>query len=423
MLDQNSALNKGWWNYFKNGFFSLWNGFLRLFNFSNSPSLNSRPQAGAPEQLLIISEPSASPAPAAALSSETPGGELENFFSDPAAFKGKDVIQGAINSIFMLEVLYDEARVDHDRAFSSIGQHASAASTAEQISKRITRTEQALVASEKQLRDQSGHAIEQIVTWYKSKAPSDPRIMDGIKNLLSSAQAPSILVSVFSKLKDNNLLTDQRVIMIGTLLENNDRFLTMLDDLVHQDADIQAKNLEELLTTGNIINLVKVHPNLQYQPVPGDGNCMYSSVLFYIKSSETSQQLRASMAAYVEKNQDKYAETPPNLMRDKQQYASMEDYLNALRNTRDYAESIDVMILMDMLERPIAIVGPDGKIRNAHIVEAKSKVFPKANPIFIYYNGVNHYSGLIIKDEKDPKELLNELMHPEAQKLPVLNNV
>ncbi len=74
-----------------------------------------------------------------------------------------------------------------------------------------------------------------------------------------------------------------------------------------------------------------------------------------------------------------------------------------LRNGVEWADNLEIAVLMKMLGRPIVVVGPDGKVRNL------SDLTGNGDPIFVQYNGHNHYDGLILTGEKNFKEVFEAL--------------
>ena len=253
--------------------------------------------------------------------------------------------------------------------------------------------------------------------------------MSGIRGL--SPEKIDALQTIFFRLMNKNLLNDDRVMKIATLLEgpHGDDYLTALLQRTSL-SDLSADLLDKTLSVQGEIELIKVHSNLSYHDVPNDGDCMYHAVLPHLGTNQDSRALRNELADYADQNYDNYCSTDvndsmvktgPNLLRDGKQYDSKEDYIEALRNSHDFADNIDIKILMDKLERPIAVIGPNGKLRNFADVEAKYNDLKRKNqkiePIFIYFDGKNHYSSLTVKEGIDANAILDDLLKKSAPSL------
>lgn len=138
-------------------------------------------------------------------------------------------------------------------------------------------------------------------------------------------------------------------------------------------------------------------PGLKYQPIPGDGNCLFSAVGLYFGGDP--KFLRNVIAVNIEHNLDTYRDIIEAINPGR----TVGQYLQALRNGTEWADNLEISILMKLLDRPIVIIGSDGKIRN--LTDLKGE----GDPIFVYYNGHNHYDGLILTGEKTGREIFKTI--------------
>jgi hypothetical protein len=404
-------------NSFKKGLFLLFRPIFVLFSyFFGSSTSNNNYQGGT----LVGQIPASSQSSPVSLVAMPPQTSTANSFSTPGreqlpldlnAFTGKELLQEAIQKLIEPKLKFEEAEENYSEARQRVNQAEIKSKNAIQnvdnteAQKNLTITQKVRDACGAELIKQYSFFIANIAKYYEGIS-KDNIAMDGIKKL--NPQEIEILVNVFEYLMMENLLTDQRVFKIASLFEKNKILLMALSDIRHLGTKIEAPYLDKILEGVGEINLINIHGNLQYIPVPGDGNCMYSSVLYYLKQPfENSQELRRKMAKYIKRHSEQYQNAP--FLRDGKQYKSMDDYLLALEYSKDWAEQYDVHILMDMLNRPIVIIGPEGKIRNIADVKAKRKN-TELLPIFIYYNDHNHYSSLIVKGDRDPNAILDELL-------------
>lgn len=145
---------------------------------------------------------------------------------------------------------------------------------------------------------------------------------------------------------------------------------------------------------------VRIHEGFIYQQIPGDGHCLYNAVALYINEEQSA--LRSRVAAYIEHNLETF-----NHFIELAEGQSIKDYLNAVRVGVEWASHVEIEVLMRVLDRPIIIIGPDGKIRNR---DDASRF--QGDPIFTYYNDRDHYDVLLLSPayENRGRQLLIQLL-------------
>lgn len=132
--------------------------------------------------------------------------------------------------------------------------------------------------------------------------------------------------------------------------------------------------------------------DLEVQPVPGDGHCLYHAVALYL--GQDQQSLRTRVADYLEL---RWNEVSDFILLDETQTPEM--YIARLRTT-EYADHIEIEMLMRMLQRPIIVVDRQGQIRNPEVFDR----FSQAEAIYVQYNGLDHYDGMIQIEAKFESE-------------------
>ena len=160
---------------------------------------------------------------------------------------------------------------------------------------------------------------------------------------------------------------------------------------------------------GSVASQYNIPAGLQYQPVIGDGNCLYRAVTYYLSNGEDVSFLRSLVAANLEHNKTQYADFIP--LRDGQ---SIQDYIAEIRNTRTSAGNVEIDILMKLLDRPIVVIGPDGIIRDKEAVNQ----YPEKEPIFVFYDGGDergsskpgHYDALLLRGGYNGRDILSEML-------------
>ena len=127
---------------------------------------------------------------------------------------------------------------------------------------------------------------------------------------------------------------------------------------------------------------------LNVVPIPGDGHCLFNAVALYLNNTNV-QDLRNKVANTIERNPENYREIIAALNPNR----TLEVHIRAIRD-HEWADNLEIAVLMRVLDRPIYVVDNDGNIRNNG-----AGVTGAGEPIFVYYNGHNHYDGLVIAQQ------------------------
>jgi HEAT repeat protein len=139
---------------------------------------------------------------------------------------------------------------------------------------------------------------------------------------------------------------------------------------------------------------------LSYQPILRDGHCLYRAVTYYLGHGEDVTFLRNAVANKLENNPELcgFARLPEGKTRD--------DYIADIRETNVWADNLEIHALMHVLDRPIVIIGLDGKIQNQH----ETDMFD-GEPIFVCYNrDLEHYDSFVLDGTQDAREILREIL-------------
>ncbi len=146
---------------------------------------------------------------------------------------------------------------------------------------------------------------------------------------------------------------------------------------------------------------------LIFTKIPGDGHCFYRAVCLYLNLEVP--KLRQMVAQYINDNIGEFMEIisaiNPNM--------TPEQYLNRIERGDEWADDLEINVLRRILNRPIVILGPDGIIRDG------SNFYRGDSPIFVQYNGHNHYDALVLSDSKSGRKILEDLI--ESVGSPKLN--
>ncbi len=132
--------------------------------------------------------------------------------------------------------------------------------------------------------------------------------------------------------------------------------------------------------------------------LPKDDHCLYRAVSLYLFDADVPS-LRLIVAKTLENNLDYFLEfiqLPQNV--------PMQQLIENIRSGNEWAGEVEIQILMHILQRPIVVLDNNGKIRN----QAGIEQYLAQPPIFVYYDDVNHYDGLLL-NENNGRELLEQL--------------
>ena len=178
---------------------------------------------------------------------------------------------------------------------------------------------------------------------------------------------------------------------------------TKVDDKKYAEIPIETKPHERICETMSPA-LRSVHPGLQHQIIIGDGDCLYRAVTYYLSFGEDVEFLRKKVAENLERHADQYGGFA--ILSEGQ---SLSEYVKKIKDTKEWAGHLEINLLMLLLSRPIAVIGPEGTIRNIDEVE---RYMDKGEPIFVYYNGIDHYDAFILRYGYDSRTILTEIMNP-----------
>jgi hypothetical protein len=198
----------------------------------------------------------------------------------------------------------------------------------------------------------------------------------------------SLLKEFGSKLADDTTKEIQRVLF----LDDGGRILT----------NFELSNPARTPAAKQNSNALPILPFLTHVTLPKNDHCFYAAAAFYL--GEDAAFLRRIVAAHLEYNIDEYRDfiaIPAG--------CTVKNYIDDIR-TNQWAGDLEIHILMTVLKRPVVIIGPNGYIINLREV----KEFD-GEPIFVYYDEVNHYGGLLLTDGKSGKDVLCLLSSQHAE--------
>jgi hypothetical protein len=144
---------------------------------------------------------------------------------------------------------------------------------------------------------------------------------------------------------------------------------------------------------------------LKYQQVPGDGHCLFHAVALYCSKDQSG--LRQEVATYLENHLGEFRDFIIPLLKPGQ---TLEMYIRDVRLGNEWADAVEIAILIKVLRRPIIIIRSDA---NPTIPNNISTY--QGDPIFIHYNGSNHYDSFVVIGDANTKDILTRIRTQLAQ--------
>ena len=139
-----------------------------------------------------------------------------------------------------------------------------------------------------------------------------------------------------------------------------------------------------------------VFEGLSFKKILGDGHCLFNAVGLYL--GQDALRLRQSVASYINDHVDVFRPFRPGT--DKE----FTDHIEAIRNGEEWADHIEIEAIQCVTKRPIIIIRPDA---NPTIPDNINGYYRE--PIFIYYNGSDHYDTFVVRSGFDSRECLRNI--------------
>jgi len=159
----------------------------------------------------------------------------------------------------------------------------------------------------------------------------------------------------------------------------------------------QLYNIEHIPQLSGIPSFLP--EGLNFVSVPPDGHCLYNAVALYF--NEDVSFLRNIVAINLEHNINEYRQFIALLPG-----RTIEDYIQDIRTTNEWGGDLEITILSRLLDRTIITIGPNGKITNRQVLDERRN----GEPIFVYYNNINHYDGMVLQGRHTAREILGNLL-------------
>lgn len=183
-----------------------------------------------------------------------------------------------------------------------------------------------------------------------------------------------------------SLPSKEKTLTAVNFSELSDKFL-FFPKISNKGKNISANLIGELSISG-----------LLYLKVPGDGHCFFYAAGLYLGKDQ--QTLRKEIADYLRNNKKEFADVVSAV-----QGKKISSYIKDIEDGKEWADDLEISVLMRVLKRPIIVINSDGKIRKTAIAED----YKDGEPIFVCYNGHNHYDALLLRDGFSGKDVLKQL--------------
>ena len=131
-----------------------------------------------------------------------------------------------------------------------------------------------------------------------------------------------------------------------------------------------------------------VPAGLEFKKVDGDGHCFFAAV--GVQTGGNAKDLRDQAASHMEKNFKEF----------KAFFVGSEDEFRAhiavIKNGKEWAGNLEIRALAKHLKRPIVVVQPDKCYYEQPVNDEEDLMAKDKEPIFLHYNGYNHYDALTL---------------------------
>ncbi|MES2204189.1 MAG: hypothetical protein V4496_03110 [Pseudomonadota bacterium] len=215
-----------------------------------------------------------------------------------------------------------------------------------------------------------------------------PHVIDKLEAAKKELDKGLVLLSRANEAEQEDLVIIQKI-----MTETNQQAQRLLEHSVLQSriisytpqlsgGVIKKRSRIEDMSHNFSINNIK---GLRLEKVPGDGNCLYHAIAFYCRYDY--RDLRNRVVSEMRAHPENYRPFVSGLLSSGKTY---EDYVNGVAADQ-WGDDPEIQALVCYMRRPILIVYPNGRIAHRDMLDK----YPDKSPIFVYYNGHNHYDALI----------------------------
>lgn len=139
-------------------------------------------------------------------------------------------------------------------------------------------------------------------------------------------------------------------------------------------------------------------PGLSYEKIAKDGHCLFNAIGIHLGIGE--QEIRNMVATGLEQHRDDYEDIVNGLLREGETF---EGYVDGIR-TKEWGDDLEIAVIMPLIDRAVLVVNPNGRIDNLDAIET----YPEEPPIFVHYNGHNHYDAYLSQNNALTNEYISE---------------
>ena len=145
-----------------------------------------------------------------------------------------------------------------------------------------------------------------------------------------------------------------------------------------------------------------VPKGLKLKSVQGGGHCFFAAVAEQ-QPNESVDSLRRKTAAYLNGN---FAEFKPFFTGSENAFKA---YIEAIKNSNEWAGHIEIRALAKEIDRPIIVVQTNKRYYEQNLEDDEDVLEGDKEPIFVSYNGTDHYDALTLTGDSDWQKVLKRV--------------
>ena len=209
-----------------------------------------------------------------------------------------------------------------------------------------------------------------------------------IKNYTNNGESKDYFENDHKLSVKNYINNNNKINIYNEFSVNNNNNKFKINEL---EQKFNNKNLENITFSNKINEIFKNH-KLKKIETPKNGNCLFSSISLHIDINENL--IRFQVIDYINNDNDLKEKIKNSL-----QNETIEEYINRMYKNGEWGGDYEIMTASLKYKKVIIVITNQNFIifnQNDIIFSKNENIFNDfKDPIIIFYNGENHYEGVI----------------------------